>query len=242
MKNPVFEWIAVSVLSCQLLHAQDFGDGIGIAHELPGWGTWIDPDQDCRFLVAGGELSITVPGSDHGHDLAAEIHRTNAPHVVRKATGNFSVQVRVEGRFAPGDESTIKGRTGYNGAGIIIMSDKQNVATLVRAVLQRPDAKPVPYINFEIRIDEVLKRMGNTGDHPVTADGPVYLRLERRGTEILGSVSEDGIKWDALESKEIPEEWPDELSTGPVAISTSKANFKPKFSELKFLTSEKPEP
>jgi hypothetical protein len=143
--------------------------------------------------------------------------------------------VRVEGRFTPGDDSTKAGRTGYNGAAIVAMFDAQNVVTLARAVLQHPGEEAVPYANLEIRIGGELQRIGLTGDHPLPKDGPIFLRLERRGSKFLGAVSADGISWEVLKPKEIPAEWPKELQAGIAAISTSKEEFNPRFSKLQIL-------
>jgi hypothetical protein len=226
----------VSVLgsACLLVNGQELAKGKETKRELPGWGTVIDPDHDCTFFVAEDALLISVPGS-HPHDLAADIDTTNAPRVLQSVRGDFTIQVKIEGRFAPGEDSTKEGRTGYNGAAIVAMSDAQNVVTLARAVLQRPGEEAVPYANFEIRIAGELQHIGLTGDHPLPRTGPVFLRLERRGSKFLAATSKDGISWDALEAKEVPAAWPKELQTGLAAISTSKDEFNPRFSKLQIV-------
>lgn len=176
-------------------------------------------------------MLISVPGTQP-HDLAADIETVNAPRVLQAVHGDFVVQVRVDGRFAPGGQSTKEGRTGYNGAAIVALADTNNVVTLARAVLQIPGRKAMPYANFEIRVGGELQRIGTTGDHPLPKDGPVFLRLERRGSKFIGSVSTDGTTWDLLESKDVPAGWPEELQAGVAAISTSKDEFNPKFSKL----------
>ena len=90
----------------------------------------------------------------------------------------------------------------------------------------------MPYANFEIRVGGKLQRMGRTGDHPLPKEGPVFLRLERRDGKFLAAVSADGIEWDVLEPKAVPAEWPKELQAGVAAISTSKAEFNPRFTKL----------
>ena len=112
------------------------------------------------------------------------------------------------------------------------MADANNVVTLARAVLQEEEEEAMGYANFEIRVDGELVRMGETGDHELPKDGPVFLRLERRGDKFLGAVSEDGVTWDELEAKEVPDGWPKELQAGLAAISTSKEEFNPKFSKF----------
>lgn len=235
MKNLTPYLIAAFGSLCLVLHAQEAEDHKETARELAGWGRAIDPDGDCKFFVAEDALLINVPGSAGPHDLAAEINTTNAPRVLQSVRGDFTLQVRIDGRFAPGDESTKQGRTGYNGAGIVVMLDSANVVTLARAILQRPGQEAQPYANFEIRVAGELQRMGLTGDHPMPKDGPVFLRLERRGSKILGAMSVDGVSWDVLEPKEVPAEWSKELQAGIVAISTSTDEFNPRFSKLQVL-------
>jgi regulation of enolase protein 1 (concanavalin A-like superfamily) len=205
-------------------------DGPAIHH----WGKAINPDGDCTFYFAKRSLLIAVPGG-RPHDLAADIDLANAPRVLRKVCGDFTIQVRVEGRFEPGDASTKWGRLPYNGAGLVAMVDAENVVTLARAVLQRDGSVAEPYANFEVRAGGELQRIGMTGDHPLTKDVPTYLRLERRGGKMLGAVSDEGSRWDALEAKEVPSNWPVEMQVGVVAISTSKDEFNPRFSKLKIL-------
>jgi regulation of enolase protein 1 (concanavalin A-like superfamily) len=202
--------------------------------ELAGWGVTSNPDGDCQFFISEGSLLIHVPGGPP-HDLAAEINVVNAPRALQTAKGDFTLQVLVDGRFAPGSESMLKGRTAYNGAGLVAVFDEKNVVTLARAVLQRGDGKPWPYANFEIRTAGSVERFGVETDLPVPLDKPVFLRLERRGQKMLGAASTDGINWDTLEPKTIPDSWPKELQVGVVAISTSKEEFNPRFSRLQLL-------
>jgi len=218
-----------------LLGVESVHAGEKPGRQLTGWGVARDPSHDCGFYLADGSLLISVPGSARPHDLAADIHVINAPRVLQPVRGDFTIQVRVDGRFQPGGESTKAGRTAYNGAGIVALMNERNVVTLARAALQDPGKEPKAYANFEIRVGGELERIGNTSDHPLPKDGPVFLRLERRGLKFLGAVSADGDSWDVLEPKELPEVWPKELQAGVVAISTSKYEFDPRFSKLQVL-------
>jgi len=240
--------------SCATDHGQKPPSKAEVPRPLPEWGRAFDPDGDCKFIYVDDTLLIKVPGSARAHDLAAEIGLTNAPRVLREVKGDFTVEVRVDGQFAPGQKSTQHNRLAYNGAALVVMADPKNVVTLARALLQEPGqgpdyeipdenyltrvalqttAKgPTPYANFEIRVNGRLKRMGLTGDHPLPKFGAVFLRLQRRGSQIMGAVSLDGILWDDLGAKEIPDTWPNELQTGVVAISTSADEFNPRFSNF----------
>jgi len=200
---------------------------------LGDWGTAVNPNGDCKFSKKDDELVVTVPGASGPHDLAAEIHTTNAPRVVQPIKGDFTIEVKVDGRFLPGGESTLPGRAGYNGAGLVIMVDPENVLCLARAAFQHGDGPNVPYANFEIRVNGEVERIGDSTDVPLPKEGPVYLRLQRKGRQVLGAVSLDGEKWKDLEPKELPASWPEELKVGVVGISTSVEDFAPKFSKLK---------
>jgi regulation of enolase protein 1 (concanavalin A-like superfamily) len=230
MKNLTLYLIAVVGSAGLLVNGQDLANNKETPRELPGWGTAIDPDHDCTFFVSQDALLISVPGS-HLHDLAPEIHSTNAPHVLQSVRGDFTIQVRVE----PGADPMQPGLTGYNGAAIIAMFDAENFVSLARAVFQRAGEQEQSYANFEIRVGGELQRTGLTGDHPLPKAGAVFLRLERRGSKFLGAVSEDGISWDVLVAKDIPADWPKELQTGVAAISTCKGEFNPRFSKLQIL-------
>jgi regulation of enolase protein 1 (concanavalin A-like superfamily) len=199
---------------------------------LPGWGRIINPDGDCSFYLGKNSLVISVPGSGNPHDLAAEINRTNAPRVLQDVEGDFTIQVQTDGRYEPGEISTQENRSAYNGAAIIVTLDPQNVVTMARAVLQFPGDKPGYYANFEMRSGGKLRRMGLTGDHGLPSRGPVFLRLQRSGLEITGAVSLDGSNWQILGTKKLSTAWSGKVSAGVAAISTSEAEFDPRFSGL----------
>ncbi len=203
--------------------------------DIKGWGTAIDPDGDCEFFLSKESLLIRVPGTPNPHDLAAEIETVNAPRVLKTVRGDFTVQVKIDGRFTPGKESTLPGRVGYNGAGLVVMADSQNVVCLARAVMNHPGSEPKPYANFEMRAHGELARMGNANAKPLPSSGPVFLRLERHGQKISGAVSTDGKEWDQLKPKELPMDWPKKLQVGVVAISTSTNEFNPRFSNFKIV-------
>jgi regulation of enolase protein 1 (concanavalin A-like superfamily) len=202
---------------------------------LADWGTPVNPDEDCRFFLSDGTLLIHVPGSPRPHDLSAELGNVNAPRVLQEAKGDFTLQVRVEGRFVPGSRSMLARRTPYNGAGLVAVFDDGNVVTLARAVLRHGDGGPMPYANFEIRVNRTIARLGEETETPIPLDGPIHLRLERRGMRMLGAWSTDGLTWTILESKELPASWPSVLHVGVIAINNTQDEFNPRFSALQLL-------
>ncbi len=208
---------------------------------IKGWGAPVDPAADCSFKKDGNKLIINVAGSARPHDLSSELDSMTAPRVLQPLQGDFLLQVRVDGEFKPGGESTQEGRTGYTGAGLVVMADEKNFVRIERASLNHGE-EDVPYINFEIRVDGRLERIGTTGDFKFDGENPVWFRLERKGDKMLGSMSQDGKNWVSGEPKELrADAWQKPgVSGGVAAISTSVKSFAPVFADLSVVQSAAP--
>jgi regulation of enolase protein 1 (concanavalin A-like superfamily) len=201
--------------------------------KLENWGVALDFAKDCDFKVDDGKLTITVPGGGRPHDLSTELLSATAPRILQPASGDFSIQVKIEGQFEPGEESSQPGRTGYTGAGIVVFADAKNYVRLERATLQHVGEKSSAYTNFEIRVDGDLERIGMTNDAPLDASKPTWLRLQRKGNRLFGAVSQDGVNWkEALPKDLLHASWKKETLVGLAAISTSAKTFKPTYSEF----------
>ena len=194
------------------------------------WGVVTDPDGNCEFKADGKKLSIIAPGP--AHDLSAELNRMNAPRVLRKVKGDFVAVVRVLGDFAPG-KATIPERTAYNGAGLLIMADDRTYVRLERATLAR-SGQAEHYANFELRKDGEVERIGSPDDCVIDPEKETYLRIERRGNKILGSVTQEPGKWDEMEAKTV--DLPDELWIGVAAINASTRPFAARFESLSIVS------
>jgi regulation of enolase protein 1 (concanavalin A-like superfamily) len=200
---------------------------------IKGWGTPVDPAADCSFKKDGNKLIINVAGSAKPHDLSSELGSMTAPRVLQPLKGDFLLQVRVDGEFQPGGESTQEGRTGYTGAGLVVMADEKNFVRIERASLNHGE-EDVPYINFEIRVNGQLERIGTTGDFEIDGTKPVWFRLERKGDKMLGSMSQDGKNWVSGDPKELrADAWKKpNVAGGVAAISTSVKSFAPVYADL----------
>ena len=218
--------IASIVLGCLLVasvRADDLQYGT-----VSGWGAMIDPDGDCSFLVQNQSVTIQIPGTAHG--LSAELSRMNAPRILQDIRGDFAIEVQVAGAFAPGG-AAVAGRTAYNGAGLVLWLDEANYIRLERAVLVR-NAKARHYVNFEQRIDSRLARFGRPEDYDFDENKPCYLRLERKGVQVLGAIRQSKQEaWHQLGAKTVPRS--DSLKVGVAAINASDKPFGPQFSELR---------
>ncbi len=187
--------------------------------ELKGWGRVVDPDGDCKVVEAKDGLLIEVPAKPHDHWKRAELGRLNAPRIIQAVEGDWIAEVRIVGDLKPAAPATVEARAPYQGAGLLLWQDEKNYACLKRAAIER-DGQVVPYVNFELRANGEI-----AATHPAMAnEEPLYVRLERRGARILGSVSVDGIRWIALEP--IDHEFARAVKIGVVAVNTSSAPLK----------------
>jgi regulation of enolase protein 1 (concanavalin A-like superfamily) len=197
--------------------------------ELANWGLAIDPGEDCTFTPEATALAVLVPGTFH--DLNPDSGKLNAPRVMRPVEGDFVVTVKVAGAFQPGGKSTNPNPRAipYNGAGILIWSDSDNFIRLERGAILR-NGKVGGSVAFEEREGGYRGAVHNE----VAPAGPCYLRLERKGSRILGAISADGTTWKAL--KPIDTVWPAKLRVGLAAINSSSDPFAPKFEEFDLKT------
>jgi regulation of enolase protein 1 (concanavalin A-like superfamily) len=190
--------------------------------ELAGWGLALDPLKDCEFLVDKNRLRMKVTGS--GHQKPAEHPMLNAPRVMREVEGDFVVTVKVAGEFKPGGKSTNPKSLPFNGAGILVFSDADNYIRLERAAVNR-NGRINTYVNFE----EFEGGSHGVTHNEVMKGGDCWVRMERKGSRIHGSISFDGTTWKEL--KPIQTVWPAKLKIGLCANSSSGLPFEVAFEE-----------
>lgn len=190
---------------------------------LTGWGLAIDPDKDCKFTPGPKSMAVDVPAAMH--DLGGALRKFNAPRVLREVDGDFVLTVKVGGDFNPGPKSTNPKSVPYLAGGILLWSDSDNFIRLERASMRR-GPRVIPHVAF-------LEQEGGYGGavhNESFRGGDCYLRLERKGSRILGAISGDGTTWKQL--KPIDTVWPKKLKVGLGAISTSSNPFAVKFEEF----------
>jgi regulation of enolase protein 1 (concanavalin A-like superfamily) len=196
--------------------------GEDTAREIPGWGRAINPDGDCTIRPDGKALVIDVPGGK-GHGLA-QTDDYNAPRVLREVEGDFLFQVKVVGEFKPGSKSTTPRYVPFNGGGILVMKDVDNLIRLERATVLR-NGKVSAFAIFEEREGGSNSAAHNGALPP----GTVYLRIERRGGRVVGSTSQDGDSWTAL--RPIDTAWPSKVRIGVAAINNTDGTFTVRFED-----------
>lgn len=222
--------LAVAICSsdstlCQIATAEE--------QEFPGWGQAMDPDGDCTFHGEDGQLTIVAPGPRHG--LSIELNRMNAPRVMRTVEGDFSVELRIDTKFTPGDQ-TIAQRTAYQGSGLLLFQDDENYARIEAAVLVR-NGNPRYYVNFELRVDGQLQRFGIPDDYSWDSTRPIWLRLDRRDNQLLGAATQEVGSWTYLNPKNIG--LSEVVQIGVAAINASSLPLQAEFADMRLFVPAK---
>jgi regulation of enolase protein 1 (concanavalin A-like superfamily) len=182
-----------------------------------GWGEYVDPGKDCKVVRDGDTVTIDVPGKLH--DLCPAIRKVNAPRILGEVRGDFIAEVEARGDVHPAGASTRPEVAPYNGVGLLLWQDADNLVRLERAAILR-DGKLLSYVNFE-------RHHGSdptTGQPLEIQDHPVRLRLERHGDQVVGSVSYDGVRWTGLEPFSM--QLPATVKVGVAAVNTAKQPFQ----------------
>ncbi len=203
---------------------------------LLAWLRIIDPDKDCEIIPGDEKLTITVPPRNHN---LHPVRGVNAPRVLQRVTGDFTVQVKVTGEFLPGAQSTGIG-TPFNGAGLLLWGNSHNFLRIERNIF-RIDDKLYCYPPLIEHWRE--GEFAGANDDPVDAEffkgRSTWLKLARRGKQATVSVSHDGKEW--MEIKTVEVEFPEKLSVGVAAINSSNAPFTVHFEEFE-IKAHSPEP
>ena len=189
---------------------------------LPEWGQVFDPDGDCTVEQKGPTLSLHVPPT--AHDLSAELGLVNSPRVLQEVEGDFVAQVKVCGTIHPTARPVIPGRISCQSAGLLLWDNPRNYIRLERAALNR-DGAVLSYASLERRAHAwpfVVPPVG-------LPEQDIYLRLERRGDQFLGSVSGDGKQWKRLQPMNAT--LPSKVRIGVAAVNAAQQPLQIRFEE-----------
>jgi regulation of enolase protein 1 (concanavalin A-like superfamily) len=206
------------------------GDVGGAAASTSDWGSVTDPDGDCTVQVNDDLLVMQIPGRPH--DLSAELGIVNAPRSMLTVNGDFEAEVTVTRTLRPGDSSTIPGRLPFNGAGLLLWRDPDNYIRLERCGVNR-DGQSLPYVGFEMRLSG---QMAQAFSQPPSWDGPVHLRMRRRGevveayfrTGLPGATQRDERAFPALNFP-----FGDQVQVGVAACNSSTAPLAVRFERFR---------
>ncbi|HWY88491.1 MAG TPA: hypothetical protein VNX28_17395 [Gemmataceae bacterium] len=198
------------------------------------WGASVDPDGDCGFRVAQGNLHIIIPGKPHR--LSIEAGATNAPRVLHAIDGDFRAEVQVRGAFPP-DTKSLVGKNPWCGAGLLVWQDEKNYIRLERARMHVPPNSFRCYANWEMRSGGKFTRKGAGSDGLLDDTKPAYFKLARQGSTFTGAYSQDGQQWQELPP--IEAEFGKKLSVGVGANQNTASVFESVFEGLKITSGGK---
>jgi hypothetical protein len=174
-------------------------------------GAFEDPSGDCHMASSGDKTVIDVPGTMH--DLSMLPGRgINAPRILSEVDGDFQVEVQVDWKGSPVDPPAPSSPIAFHGAGILVWStDEIRLLRLERAAFVR-NGELQNYVLFEQQ-----SRGGPTQEYDGPCNqGPLQLRLARRGNLLLGSYRGDGTGW-----RELP---PQAFVSGKVRVGVAAVN------------------
>lgn len=202
---------------------------------IAGWGRVVDPDGDCTVTDSNGTITVTVPGTTHDLSSYHSIYKKrNAPRILQEVEGDFTVEVKVTGRFDPGKDATLPETDPFNGAGLLLWADDENFLRLERNVWTTPHGGHSSYQPlFQYWKDDKDLTPNVPSAKPFFKGQSTYLRITRQGNQIRAAVSNDGVDW--IETNSVTVQFPQKIEVGVDAISTSKQPFTVEFTGLKLI-------
>jgi len=195
-----------------------------------GWMSVIDPDKDCEFHLTGDKLNITVPAKNHN---LHPVRGLNAPRVLKKVSGDFTVQVKVTSDFAPGKLSTKPQGQGqpFVGAGILIWQSEENYLRIERNAFWANESLYCFPPGIEYWHNRKYSGFNeNPTDATYFVGRSTRLKARRRGPNVTVSISHDGKEWHEVKTFQV--EMADEVSVGVAAVNSSDAPFSVDFEEF----------
>jgi hypothetical protein len=192
---------------------------------FPGLSPWVDPGRKARARQDEGAIVLDVP--DGVHMLSPELQHHDAPMSLAEVSGDFELLVRVGGGLRPGATPIPKLPVpiAFQGAGILIFQDPDNYLRFERAAMSGPDRPLIQQVLVEVYRD------GRPQGKPVykdTSDGPLTLRLTRKGPRLECAYTPDGKNWIIVKRSAIAL-FPDKVRVGLAASNLSPRPFSPRF-------------
>lgn len=152
----------------------------------------------------------------------------NAPRVLRAVEGDFVAEVTVAGQLQPGGGRTSSYALPYQGAGLLVWLDRDNFIRFERAAILRGNGF-FPYVNFEQRASASMASSTGTA----TPEGPIRLRLERKGSTVSAAYRMEGQDWVKIPRSVGIRWWGDLLKVGVAAVNTATAPLTVELMDLR---------
>jgi regulation of enolase protein 1 (concanavalin A-like superfamily) len=202
--------------------------------KIEGWGEVTDFYEASKFELDKGTLVMTSP-LDYVDNYKS--NQITAPRVMRRVSGDFTVEVNVVHVDDPKPNSVLGALndfpTAFHSGTLLIRHDDKN---FIRYEQAKMNTYGRPYTGCLLHV----YRDGTRVSHPMTAikSSPVILRLERKGKTLLSSYSQDnGKTWQEFEPQDV-EHLPQDLEYGVSMTSNTDPACTVKFKDLKITKAE----
>jgi regulation of enolase protein 1 (concanavalin A-like superfamily) len=190
---------------------------------IKGWGSVVDPADDCEFTQEDDRVTITVPPTPHDLNPSPRWDNVLAPRVLEDVEGDFVASVKVNIYNRPKANTSSNKINSFVAAGLVVWQDEKNFLRLLRAANGESGRL---FIHFEGWVDGKM-----TGDALYDiADEATYLRASRKGGQFSFDRSKDGKEWFPFAIA--PIDMPKELKVGVAAINSTTKAFKPRFEDF----------
>src|SRR5271165_2279807 len=100
---------------------------------IAGWGTVVDPDNDCKVSADKGKLTLIIPKVWHDLTYTDDYNKVNAPRVLKKVKGDFRLEVKVNEFALPENNAPAGGKFSFRSTGLLIWQNDKNFIRMERA-------------------------------------------------------------------------------------------------------------
>jgi regulation of enolase protein 1 (concanavalin A-like superfamily) len=171
------------------------------------YGTWTDPDKDCKYGLKGDQLKVSLPAAWHLLWPERQNSTNNAPRALREVEGDFSAIVRVT---FPLPERVPEEHWPYCSGGLLVWESEKAFMIIRRSGGEVNGSREAIWMYHKVAD---FNRM--EADPPSKIADSAFLRLKRDGDRIIPSWSRDGKKWRELDPRET--KWSPKVKVGVVA-------------------------
>jgi regulation of enolase protein 1 (concanavalin A-like superfamily) len=193
------------------------------------FGTPVDPDGECKFLLDGARLRITVPNSPHMLDPGRRV--TNAPRTAREVEGDFTATVTAR-LIQPARGA---GQPVFE-VGLVVWHDEQNFAKIGRSLRFQGEGVQIGGTGAGTVAGRQQFGWGMGGAGYDTEN--VALRATRTGNTIKMAISKDGKHWIAMPA--VTDAYPAKVTVGVYVAHSGGVPFTGEFEDFT-VTPAKPE-
>lgn len=191
---------------------------------LQGWGTVRDQFGLARFSQKSNSLSIELAGggTEYGHC---------APAVLQEVSGDFEATIAIQPGINPEGKYATANRALWNSAGLIVELGNNDHVRLELSILQPTGKKP----DNRIWAQRIIGKT-NQWHRPSVKDAnttrPLFLRMQRTGSQLKWAYTFDKEKWTELEPFET-KDWPSQIKVGVHFINVTTKMMKATVSDFK---------